>query len=78
MRPDHLTNFETQKYYQNKPKFNSVYSNKHLAKIKDEAYIISIHEYKLVETHWVALYKNGDHLTCFYISFGVDHIPKKI
>ena len=26
MRPHPLTNFEIQKYYQNKPKFNGVYS----------------------------------------------------
>ena len=30
-----LTNFEIQKYYQNEPKFNGVYSRYNLLKIKD-------------------------------------------
>ena len=34
--PSHpLTNFEIQKYYQNEPKFNDVYSRNNLPKIKD-------------------------------------------
>ena len=34
--PTHpLTNLEIQKYYQNKPKFNGVYSRNNLPKIKD-------------------------------------------
>ena len=35
MPADPLTNFETQKYYQNKPKFNGVYSRNNKTKIKD-------------------------------------------
>ena len=34
MPPHLLTNFEIQKYYQNEPKFNDVYSRNNLAKIK--------------------------------------------
>ena len=30
--PHHLTNFEIQKYYQNKPRFNDVYSRNNLPK----------------------------------------------
>ena len=33
-----LINFETQMYYQNKPKFNGVYQINNLPKIKDVAY----------------------------------------
>ena len=40
LRP--LTNFETQKYNQNKPRFNGVYSKNNLPKIKDEAYVINL------------------------------------
>ena len=40
--PSHpLTNFEIEKYYQNEPKFNGVYSRNNLPKIKDGAYVIS-------------------------------------
>ena len=45
------TNFEIQKYYQNKPKFNGVYSRKNLPKIKDGPYVINRDEYKSVATH---------------------------
>ena len=34
MEPHPLTNFEVQKYYQNEPKFNGVYSRINLPKIK--------------------------------------------
>ena len=42
--------FETQRYYQNKPKFNDVYSGNNLPKIKDEAYVINLDEYKSIGT----------------------------
>ena len=44
MLPHPLANFEIQKYYQNKPTFNGVYSRDYLTKIKDGAYIISLDE----------------------------------
>ena len=40
-----LTNFEIQKYYQNEPVFNGVYSRDNLRnKIKDWAYVINLDE----------------------------------
>ena len=30
-----LTNFQIQKYYQNEPKFNGIYSRNNLSKIKE-------------------------------------------
>ena len=38
MLPHLLTDFEIPKYNQIEPKFNVVYSNNNLLKIKDEAY----------------------------------------
>ena len=35
MLPHPLTRFEIQKYYQNKPKFNDVYSRNNLPKFKE-------------------------------------------
>ena len=37
MQPHLLINFEIQKYYQNKPRVNGVYSRNNLPKIKDGA-----------------------------------------
>ena len=35
MLPHPLANFEMQKYYENEPKFNGVYSRNNLSKIRD-------------------------------------------
>ena len=47
--PHPLTNFETQKCYQNKPRFNGVFSRNNLPKkIKVGAYVINIDEYGML------------------------------
>ena len=77
MPPYPLTTFEIQKYYQNEPRFNAVYSRDNLTKIKYGAYIINLDEYSNIGTHWVALYVHNDDVT-YFDSFGVEHIPKEI
>ena len=71
------TNFEIQKYYQNELKFYGVYLGNNLPRIKDGAYVINLDEYKLIGTHWIALYVNGNNAT-YFDSFGVEHIQKDI
>ena len=68
---------EIQKYYQNEPRFNGFFSPDNLQKIKDGAYIINLHEYSDIGTHWVALHVNDNDVT-YFDSFGVEHIPKEI
>ena len=58
-----LTSFEIQKFCQNEPKFNGVYSRNNLPKINDGAYVINMDEYKSIGSHWIALYPNGDNVT---------------
>ena len=65
------------KYYENKPRFNGVYSRDNLPKIKDGAYVINLDEYSDIGTHWVALYVQNNDVT-YFDSFGVEHIPKEI
>ena len=77
MPPHPLTNFEIQKYYQNEPRFNGVYSRDNLPKIKDGAYVINLDEYSDIETHWIALYVKNNGVT-YFDSFRVEHIPKEI
>ena len=72
-----MTNFEIQKYYQNGPRFNGVYSRDNLPKVKDRAYVINLYEYSDIGTHWVALYVRNANVT-YFDSFGVEHIPKEI
>ena len=71
-----MNNVEIQKYYQNEPKFDGVYSRDNLPdKIKDGAYVINLDEYSDTGTHWVALYiSNND--VIYFDSFGVEHIQK--
>ena len=75
MPPHPLTNFEIQKYYENEPRFNGVFSQNNLQKIKDGDYIINLDEYSDIGTYWVALYINND--ITYFNSFGVEHIPKE-
>ena len=82
MPPHSLINFEIQKYYQNKPRFNGVYSRDNLpecnsAEVKDGAYIINLDEYSDIGTHWVTFYIQNNDVT-YFNSFGVEHIPKEI
>ena len=77
MLPDLLINFEIQRYYQNEPKFNGVYSRINLPRIKDETYVISLDEFKSIGTHWIALYVNANNLI-YFDSFGLEHIPEEL
>ena len=77
MQPHPLTNFEIQKYYDNEPKFNGAYSRNNLSKIKDREYMINLNEYESIETYWIVLYINPKNVT-YFVSFGVEHIPKDI
>ena len=61
------TNFEIQKYYQNEPRFNGVYSRDKLPKIKNGAYVINLDEYSDIGTHWVALYVQNNNVTYCYL-----------
>ena len=78
MPPYPLANFEIQKYYRNEHRFNGVFSRNNLhEKINDGAYVINLHEYADVGTHWIALFCNKSKIDYFY-SFGVEHVPEEI
>ena len=71
-----MTSFEIQKYYQNEPRFNSVYFIDNLTKITDGAYVISLGDYSDIETHWVVFYVINNDVT-YFNSFEVEHISKE-
>ena len=58
-----LSNFEIQKYYQNEPRFNGVYSTVYPDKIKNGAYVINLDYYFdigirldcLLCKHWIMM-----------------------
>ena len=79
MSPHPLTNFEIQKYFQNEPRFNRVFSrdNIFLSEIKDGAYVINLDDYADVSTHWIALFCNRNEIVYFH-SFGVEAVPEEI
>ena len=65
-------------YYQNKPRFNGVYSRDNLPdKIKHGASVINLDEYFNIGTHWVVLYVNTKTVT-YFSSFGIEYIPKEL
>ena len=73
-----LTNFEIQKYYQNEPGFNGVFSRNNLPKkINDGACVINFDEYADIGTHWIALFCNRNEIV-YFDSFGVEHVPEEI
>ena len=76
--PSHfLNNFEIQSFYENKPKFNSVYSRNNLPKIKNGTHVINFDEFKPTGTRWIAWYVNNNNVT-YFDSFRVADIPKEI
>ena len=78
MLPHLLTNFEMRKYYQNKPRFNGLYSRDIFPKwIKHGAYATSLDDYLDVVTHWIALHVKNIEII-YFDSFGVQHVPKEI
>ena len=57
IKPHPLTNFEIQKYHENEPRFNGVFSRDNLFnKIMHGAYVINLDEYEDIDTHWIALF----------------------
>ena len=78
MPPHPSTNFEIQNFYQNEPRFNGVFSRNNLPeKMQNGAYLINLDEYADVDTHWIALFCNGNEIV-YFDSFGVEHVPKEI
>ena len=77
MLPHPLPSFEIQRFDQNEPEFNGVYSRNNLPKIKDGAYVVNLDEHKSIGTHWKALYFNGDNVI-YFDRFRIEHIPREI
>ena len=78
MPPHPLTYFEMQKYYQNKPRFNGIYSRDNLPnKTMDGAYVINLDEYSDIGSHWIVLYSLNNDVT-YFNSFGVEIFQKKL
>ena len=77
MPPHPLRNFEIQKYYQNEPRFNGVYSRDNLPeKIRGVAYIINYDEYADIGTRWIALFCNRSEVV-YFDSFVVEHVTEE-
>ena len=73
-----ITNFKIQRYYQNEPKFNGVYSRDNLSnKIKDGTHVINFDEYVDIGDHWIALFALNNDVT-YFNNFAVENIPKEV
>ena len=67
-----LTNFKTQKYYQNESTFHDVLSRNNLLEKNHGAYVLNLDKYKSTGTGscWIALNVSNYNVTYFY-SFGI-------
>ena len=69
---------KVQRYYQNEPGFNGVYSRDNFPnKIEDGAYVINLDEYSDIATHCIAFHSQNNNVT-YFDSFESEHIPKEI
>ena len=65
------------KSYQNKRRFNEVYSKDILSdKINDGAHVANLDEYSNSGIHWITLYASNN--ATYFDSFGAEHVPKEI
>ena len=70
MSPHSLTHFEIRKYHQKQPKLNGEKNSiNHLPKVKDGAYVTTLDEFRLIGTHWIALYVNVNRIENASIRF---------
>ena len=77
MLPHPLTNFEIQKYYQNEPKSNNVYSRNNSPEIRDGVSVTNPDKCKWIGIHWLILHRNSDNVI-YFARVAVEHIPKEI
>ena len=76
--PHPSKNFKIQKYYENEPWSNGVFSKDNLLKtIKNGAYVINFDEDTDVGTHWIASFCRKIEIV-YLNSFGVEHVPEEI
>ena len=67
-----------QKYYQNEPKFNRIYSGNKLPKINQHfRNVTNLVKCKLIGTHWIPFYIN-DNNVIYFDNFGTDKKFKRI
>ena len=68
----------SRKYYQDEPRFNSVFSINNLHQtIKDRAYLINLNQYADLATHWIDLFCKRSEIV-YFDSFGVEYAPEEI
>ena len=73
-----LKNLEIQKYFQDEPRFNWVFSRDNLPeKTKDGDYVINLDKSEDVGTHWIALFSKRSE-TVYFDSVVVEYVPKEI
>ena len=78
MQTHPVTKFQSEKYDQNEPTFNGVFSRNSLPKkIKDGAYVVNLDEYADLGTHWIALFWYRNEIV-YFDSFGVELAPEEI
>ena len=68
-----LSNIEITKYFNDKPRFNGVFSRDNLARIKDGAYVINFYDKQSNGTHLLSLFI-GRNTAVYFDCFGIEYI----
>ena len=72
-----LNSIEITKYFNYKPRFNSIFSINYLPRIKDGAYTINLDDKKSKRTYWLSLFI--DRNTAVYFDFFViKYVPQEV
>ena len=72
-----LTNIEITNYFNYGTRFNAVFPQTNLPKIKDGTYVIKIDDKNSKGTHWVSLFIDRN-LAVYFDSFGIEYIPQEV
>ena len=72
-----MYNIELTKYFSYKPRFDDVFSNNNLLRVKYGTYVKSIDDKKSNETHRVSLFIDKN-TAVYFDSFGIEYIPQEI
>ena len=72
-----MHNIEITKYFSYKPRFDGVFSNNSLLRVKYEAYVKNLDDEKSNETHRVLLFIDKN-TAVYFDSFGIEYIPQEI
>ena len=72
-----MNNIKVTNRFNQKPRFNGVFSKKKLLTVKYGAYVINLDDNNSKGTYWVLLFIGGN-IALYFDSFGIEYIPQEV